>query len=180
LITYLEINNLSENTVIIISADHGDDIYGRHGVTGHGLSLYNEEIKIPLVFYFPDKDPENISTPVSHIDVLPTVLDMLDLPQSDGFRGSPFTIQNRLFFYAQNHKYLIGMVRDNIKIIVDMNRMLTEVYDLEEDPLELEPLDKEQLHNEYIIELLNWHYCQLNYFSADERPEELGKTCMNF
>ena len=72
------------------------------------------------------------------------------------------------------------MVRDNIKIIVDMNRMLTEVYDLEADPLELEPLDREQLHNEYIIELLNWHYCQLNYFSAEEKEEKLETLCNSF
>tara|TARA_Y100000310_G_scaffold345333_1_gene463869 strand:+ start:6616 stop:8466 length:1851 start_codon:yes stop_codon:yes gene_type:complete len=180
LVEYLESNNLSKNTLIIISADHGDDIYGRHDVSGHGLSIYNEELNVPLIFYLPDKEPRVINTPVSHVDVLPTVVEILGLSQSDSFRGSPFTIQNRIFFYAQNHKYLIGMVRDNIKIIVDMNRMLTEVYDLEADPLELEPLDREQLHNEYIIELLNWHYCQLNYFSAEEKEEKLETLCNSF
>jgi arylsulfatase A-like enzyme len=180
LLGYLETSGLSNNTIIIISADHGDDLYGRHGISGHGQSIYNEELKTPLIFFYPEKESEIITSPVSHIDVLPTVINSLNIPLPSTFRGDLFQEEDRIFFYTQNHKYLIGMIKDNLKVIIDLNRELVEVYNLKEDPLELKDLYRDYRYNEQTIELLTWHYCQLNYFSADEKEEDLEKYCESF
>jgi arylsulfatase A-like enzyme len=180
LLEYLEVSNIMNNTVIIIASDHGDDLYGRHNNIGHGYSLYDEEIKVPLIFFFPTKEPEIIDLPVSHIDVLPTVIDALGIPLSESFRGEPFKKTERIFFFTQNHKYLIGMLRGDLKVVIDLNRGLSEVYNLKDDPLELNNLNKELSYSPYIIELLTWHYCQLNYFAQDIKPEDLQKYCEVF
>ena len=72
------------------------------------------------------------------------------------------------------------MIKDNLKVIIDLNRELVEVYNLKEDPLELKDLYRDYRYNEQTIELLTWHYCQLNYFSADEKEEDLEKYCESF
>jgi arylsulfatase A-like enzyme len=180
LIEFLKKNNELNNTIIILSSDHGHDLYGLHGTTGHGYSVYDEEIRVPLMFYFPDMDPKIYNEPVSTIDVLPTVLDIMKLPPQKEFIGAPIKKQERLIFYLQNHKYGIGMLKNNKKTIIDLNRGLAEVYDLEKDPDELKNLVLKKNYDKEILELLMWHYCQINYFSVQNQSQDLKPYCEAF
>ncbi len=66
------------NTLVVITADHGE-AFGEHGLSGHGVSLYSPETRIPLIVVHPSKAPagRRISHPVSLRDVPATVLDLL-------------------------------------------------------------------------------------------------------
>ncbi len=68
-----------ENTVIIITSDHGEEIY-EHGRYGHGFTHYRENMDIPLIIYFPDHKPEKSVLPAALIDVAPTILEYANLP----------------------------------------------------------------------------------------------------
>lgn len=82
LVKYLEASGLMENTIIILTSDHGESFWEK-GVRGHGGSLYEEEIKIPLIIYLPgQKEGKVIKSKVEHIDILPTVLEYVN-PQID-------------------------------------------------------------------------------------------------
>ncbi|MFB0517887.1 MAG: sulfatase [Acidobacteriota bacterium] len=71
--------NLLKNTVIIITSDHGEEFWEHYPLGAmHGQSLYQEMLHVPLIIYLPHiKSPQKvIKTPVSLIDLFPTVLDL--------------------------------------------------------------------------------------------------------
>lgn len=74
----------SENTLVIISADHGEGLFDHPRVpdsTGHGYLLYESHLRVPLIFYHPGGglDPLRIEQEVRLIDLFPTVLDYLGI-----------------------------------------------------------------------------------------------------
>lgn len=87
-LNHLKERNLYDNSVILLTADHGE-AFGGHGSLHHGQSLYEAEIRIPLLIRFPGEKAtsKRISTRVRHIDILPTVLDYVSndpIRNSDG------------------------------------------------------------------------------------------------
>ena len=79
-VDFLRAEGLWDDLLLIITADHGDN-FGEHGLLGHGLSLYDSLLKIPLVIYYPGKlSPRRVSGQVQLCDILPTVIDLADLP----------------------------------------------------------------------------------------------------
>lgn len=70
---------LRETTYIIVTADHGEEFFD-HGNKGHRLNLHEETLRIPLVVAGPGIAPRVITNPARLIDVMPTLLDLCDLP----------------------------------------------------------------------------------------------------
>jgi len=76
-----------KNTILIITADHGEGLWD-HGMMTHGKSLYREEIHVPLIFHLPgEKTGRRISTNASTLDILPTVRALLGLPGDKSDEG---------------------------------------------------------------------------------------------
>lgn len=72
--------DLARRTLFIVTADHGD-AFGDHGQRGHGQSVYDEEVRVPLIVHWPDRiPPGRSSVPVTHVDLMPTVLDYAGVP----------------------------------------------------------------------------------------------------
>ncbi|MGD8540019.1 MAG: sulfatase [Candidatus Aminicenantes bacterium] len=84
LIKKLKELDLYDRTMIIFTSDHGEEFYEHRGWE-HSHSLYNELIKIPLVIKFPDSRfrGEQIDNIVRLIDIVPTVLDVLEIENSE-------------------------------------------------------------------------------------------------
>lgn len=176
IINFLEETNQTDNTIIILTSDHGHDLENRHNVFGHGKSIYNEELIVPGIMFFPGVKPEIIEERVSQIDFVPTIIDLLGYPIPYEFQGRIMRENRPIYFVAQSHKYLIGMIQNNIKVIVDVNRELVEVYNLENDPEELINLDPKNYHDE-ILKLLFWHYCQKDYYEHDRWEAPSNNRC---
>lgn len=84
---------LKDNTLIVITADHGDELL-EHGFIGHAStswdsSVYDDLIQVPLLLYEPKALPEGerIEPQVRMIDLLPTILDVLDIPLTAKIQG---------------------------------------------------------------------------------------------
>jgi len=75
-----------KHTIIIITADHGEEFW-EHQQTGHGKSLYEESIKVPLIISIPGINARTITHPVSLIDITPTVLDLIRLKVPSYMQG---------------------------------------------------------------------------------------------
>jgi arylsulfatase A-like enzyme len=78
---------LADRTIVIILSDHGEE-FGDHGGMGHGRTLHQEVLRVPLVIAAPGLlAPANVTSPTSLLDVAPTVLDLLGLAPIPGHRG---------------------------------------------------------------------------------------------
>jgi arylsulfatase A-like enzyme len=68
----------ADETLIILTADHGEEFF-EHGLFGHKRALYDESIRIPLVFWYPGHVPagQRIEKPVRIIDIAPTILEFV-------------------------------------------------------------------------------------------------------
>ena len=76
-----------DDTVLIITADHGEE-FGEHGdFAHHHAKLYEELIRVPLIIANSESKNIKIDEQVSLIDVAPTILDLLDIPASESFQG---------------------------------------------------------------------------------------------
>jgi arylsulfatase A-like enzyme len=80
LIKKLKKNNLYQNTMIILTSDHGEEFFD-HGAWLHGHTLYNELIQIPLIIKFPHSKFKNIQLDrvTRIVDIMPTILDEIGI-----------------------------------------------------------------------------------------------------
>jgi arylsulfatase A-like enzyme len=76
---------LRERTLVVVVSDHGDEFF-EHGSIGHRSTLYEEQVRVPMILRLPGRlEPgTRVAGLVSMIDVLPTVLELLELPAEPG------------------------------------------------------------------------------------------------
>ncbi len=86
LFAYLDSSHQSGSTVVALTGDHGQSL-GEHGETTHGYFAYNSTLWIPLIVAGPGVKPARVDANVSHIDIFPTVCDLLGLAKPDFLQG---------------------------------------------------------------------------------------------
>jgi arylsulfatase A-like enzyme len=88
LLTRLRELALYDNTLVIISADHGE-AFGEHGLMGHGTSsVYQDQVHVPLLVKYPGQHAGSRSDAlVSQVDFLPTVLELAGITAPAGLQG---------------------------------------------------------------------------------------------
>jgi arylsulfatase A-like enzyme len=79
----LEHAGLIDSTLVMVVSDHGEEFF-EHGGFSHGHDVYEEQVHVPLLIRWPKRRefaamPERVETPVSLMDVLPTLIDYLQL-----------------------------------------------------------------------------------------------------
>jgi arylsulfatase A-like enzyme len=74
-------------TVVIVAADHGEE-FGEHGGSYHGTTVYDEQVRVPLLVHAPGLLPaRRVAVPVSLVDLVPTVLVGLGVPLTPRIHG---------------------------------------------------------------------------------------------
>jgi arylsulfatase A-like enzyme len=137
-----------ERTFVLVSSDHGEAL-GDHGHRTHSTSLYNAEIRVPLVISGPGIQPRRIARPVGLTDLAPTILDLAGfvppgMPAMDGLslgpllRGEPVTGEGEAYS-AMIPDRSVGtseraLVIGKHKIIGRNDSGQVEIYDLAADP----------------------------------------------
>ena len=77
---WLDRPGVRENTVVVFVSDHGE-AFGEHGSIGHGNALHDEALRVLLMLRAPLVAPRRVKDVVRSIDVMPTVLELLDVPR---------------------------------------------------------------------------------------------------
>jgi arylsulfatase A-like enzyme len=91
LLDWLDSLGALERSVLLVTADHGEELLD-HGIVGHGQSLYEELVRVPLLLRSGSQSgalptpAELVSSPVGHVDVAPTLVEAAGL--EPGFRAS--------------------------------------------------------------------------------------------
>jgi hypothetical protein len=91
----LTAQGLSNKTLLVISADHGESLGEHEYYFDHGVFLYQPSVRVPLLFHWPRRIPagKRVETPVAMIDLLPTLLELLGIdstPYQAEFQGQSF------------------------------------------------------------------------------------------
>ena len=143
IIQKLEEAGLRENTLIIYSSDHGEMLYNNGICEKH--TFFEDAIRIPLIFSLPGIIPENgvSDALISNIDLLPTVLKMLDISVPECVEGMDITptfeggeVQDYVFGEYYHSLDPCRMVRDSRYKYIHTEEDICELYDLENDPTE--------------------------------------------
>ncbi len=122
------------NTIIIITSDHGEEFWEHNGILH--WKLFNEILHVPLIIKIPNIQHKIINSYVRLIDVVPTIVELLDLytlPQFQGESLTPLFIKNmsdRVVASYGVHLYKKSFIKDNWKLIFLSNNSF-QLYDLE-------------------------------------------------
>jgi len=73
------LSELPNDAVVVLTSDHGESL-GERDCWGHGLNLYQESLHVPLLMRGPGIAHESVEEPVQHLDLAPTLLDLVRLP----------------------------------------------------------------------------------------------------
>jgi len=90
LLAGLEARGLADETLVIVTADHGESFTEHHDLWNHGLWLYQTTMHVPLVLRFPDGRGagRTVDQPVSGIDLAPTLHELFGLPRPERCEGT--------------------------------------------------------------------------------------------
>jgi choline-sulfatase len=140
----LEDTKLSSNTRILYTSDHGDNM-GARGLWGKQV-LYEEAAKVPMILAGPEVPVGVRSSPVSHVDVYPTVMQCMgvEAPEASGFSLLKETPQRTVVseYHASSSRAGEYMIRNGkwkyVYFVQYPDR--PELFDLESDPEELNDL----------------------------------------
>lgn len=183
LIEYLKETGLYEDTIIVLSSDHGD-MLGSQGLMGKHV-WYEEAIHIPCIFRVPGNNKETCHTIMASQDMMPTILGLLDIAIPETVEGedcSSYILTDqedydRVSFilacpgrativekYKEHHldskdfgwravrtqtyTYVMSL---GYNIVADKQRHL---YNIAEDPYQMNSLDVEKAENQEIIKTL--------------------------
>ncbi len=78
---YLEENELLENTIVIITGDHGEE-FMENGYWGHNSTFSEQQTRVPLIIHHPDSEPAQYNQLTSHLDIPATVFQLLGNAES--------------------------------------------------------------------------------------------------
>jgi choline-sulfatase len=144
LIAQLKIWNVWDETMLIITADHGDELF-EHRRCGHGGSLRETLVRVPLLIHYPAQFPAAVvDEGAEGVDLVPTILEALAAPPLASAQGAslrPLAAgANRGWAwpsYASQYEYAHAMRLGRWKIVVNV-RGEAEIFDVVADPYENE------------------------------------------
>lgn len=138
---------LEENTIIVFTADHGEEFW-EHGGWGHDKTLYGEILHVPLVVADPRANGDHgsrSSNSVELVDLLPTLLELagVEAPAAiDGkpLRGESGVARSAYAVSANEGRELFALTRYPWKLIADPRSGKRLLFNLEDDPKEVRDL----------------------------------------
>lgn len=163
LVQELKQQDLFDDTLLVCTADHGEQL-GEHAMY-QKMEMYESAVRVPAVIHLTDATSSVQNTPISHLDFVPTILDLLHIPCDRTFEGS--SLARTILEGAQPPAKPVFSVYSGNHAIGDIRRMIVhegwkyvwdgmeaELFHLEKDPgesINLSGLDQyrqreQQLH----------------------------------
>jgi choline-sulfatase len=154
LLDWIEKQPWGPRTAVIVTGDHGEG-FGERGQYRHGINLWESLIRVPLIIHVPGAPPRRIDLPRSHIDIAPSIGELMGLPRYAGWSGVSLVAE---VFGAdpQPRPVVSDMPRcdlmDRRRAVIDGDFKLIsfsddydfELFDVAHDPREEHELSREQ------------------------------------
>jgi arylsulfatase A-like enzyme len=139
---------LAEHTYLCLTSDHGEELW-EHGDWGHGHALYEEQVHVPWILAGPGLPAQRVATPVSAIDLVPTLAGLLGLPADPAWHGESLSPALRagqapaarpVFIQGTSNRTPVDPLRMVLawpfKLVEGATTGRVWLYDLERDPEE--------------------------------------------
>ena len=143
-----------KQTALIVTGDHGEG-FGEHHRYRHAFELWEMLVHVPMFFQIPGAEPRRIDTPRSHIDLAPTILDLMEVKGAPEFAGQ--TLVPELFGAEpaarpvlldlppdSNNEERRALVHGDYKLLVYGRDYRFGLYHLSADPEEKKNLRKQE------------------------------------
>ncbi|MEM9596657.1 MAG: sulfatase [Acidobacteriota bacterium] len=197
-IAMLRFLGLYDDSIVIVLSDHGEE-FREHGGYGHGRTLYEEQLRVPLMIKYPDSQwgGTRIERAVSTLDIVPTILrltqtaprvalDGLSLLPPDLESGAPRILYSEVSPKPSEHLAAVdyrALRLDQLKCIQSLGEVDQQgdpvaewqVFDLAEDPGEQNPLSADDPRTERCLRLFDRWNVQREEI-ASKAPEMLPAT----
>jgi arylsulfatase A-like enzyme len=127
------------DTLILVTGDHGQAFGYPHESFMQGRTIYDEDVRVPLLLWLPRKYrvAARETTVGSHVDLAPTIADLAGLQPAPDWQGrSLFDSQrgSRAYFYVAEDEFMLGIREDHWKYILNVRDGTEELFDLTLDP----------------------------------------------
>jgi choline-sulfatase len=139
-------------TAIIVTGDHGE-AFGEHSLWRHGFEIFQPLVRVPWMFVLPGVAPRHIDFARSHLDMAPTILDLLGVDTGD-LRGQSLLAELYGTKPAEPRDVIVdlprtsdndrrrALIHDHYKLIAFGDDSYYQVFDLALDPDENSPIAK--------------------------------------
>ncbi len=166
------------NTIIVIASDHGEAFMEHDFFAHEPMSLHNEIIKVPLMFYIPKNKPKIIKNTVSLVSVAKTIASLVGINElkfqgDDLLKNKNYSLINnisRILYNCRSPHVRLGILDNKTEIkgkytqlwsfttpkekyIYELDGNRREFYDLDKDPLEKKNLYSDKIKSRIINQL---------------------------
>jgi arylsulfatase A-like enzyme len=156
----LEQRRVLERGLVVLTSDHGEELF-EHGGFEHGHAMWEELLWVPLVFWGREVQAGHEETPVSLVDVAPTILEAVGVPRPDATEGVSLwpnlergeALPSRTLYAEQP---LYGVLRRAalqwpFKLEYEQRSRRRRLFDLESDPREARRVESD--HRQLAVRL---------------------------
>ena len=172
LIDALKRLSMYDDTLVILTSDHGEGMGEHDYYFAHGDYLYQHQIHVPLIVRWGDRLQGRRANLVQHVDVLPTVLGILGITPDSRLRGIDLRVesqrthisemQSRVGTGVRKHAFILG----GTKLIHTSSNDRFELYDLMSDPHEKKDLAADPTFGDLVRSLR----AELTALRSEDRP----------
>jgi arylsulfatase A-like enzyme len=190
LFDFIESQSWGKRTAIFLTADHGE-AFDEHGMNWHGVDLWEPLVRVPLVAYVPGVKPHRVLAKRSLIDLVPTLLDVMGLPQpeagelsgqsnSEAIASPEEPVDERDVYIdmpwgpqVSQHRAFIHGETPGLKLMAEGGSLYF-LFDLTRDPDELNDLSRDRallgpMKSAYEDKVAGLHMVRINPAVADRR-----------
>jgi choline-sulfatase len=158
MLDYVDQQAWGQRTAIIVTGDHGE-AFGERNFWKHAFELYEVLVRVPLFIYVPGLEPRKVARWRGHIDLVPTIYDLMGVPIPDGLPGTsllpelkgeevpPRPIFSDLPADTYNVRKRVMIDEEGYKLSATGADRIFELFNVKEDPHESKNLidvDKER------------------------------------
>ena len=145
LLDALRSRKLADDTLVVITGDHGEAFADPHDVVGHGSSLFDDSLHVPMMLWNPRLFPEGKRTSQigGHVDLNPTLAHIYGIATPPDWQGASLYSPDhpaRVYLQADMAGYQLGVMDDRYKFMLYLTAGFERLYDLQNDPLEQQDL----------------------------------------
>lgn len=160
LLKHLYKTGLMDRTIVVIVADHGEAL-GERSAWGHSSTLFEEVMHIPLIIYIPGFTGQMVEPVVAETDIAPTLIRLIGLSVPDFYSGIPISFDENGFNPAANRTVMMenylndecrqGIYKKPWKLLFECNVKEYSLFNLESDPVEIDPCELGINHEEMVL-----------------------------